>query len=131
MDIREKLLSARRVAGISCCHFYVITTASEEYGRDGLAQRVRRRPGSRTRRGWGSCSASQPVTLESPAYSNVRISQQPRLVRVPLSPPQVRGAWARSDQLERFDRLLWRRMAARVGPLTGQVVQVHPESRSQ
>lgn len=140
MDTREKLISARvgmlaladelqnisracQVAGISRSHFYEIKTAFEKYGRDGLAPQVRRRPRMPNETPVELVQRILQMTLEFPTYSYVRISQQLRLVGVPVSPSQVRGVWARDGLLKRFDRLLWleRRMAASGGPLTEQV----------
>jgi transposase InsO family protein len=140
MDTREKLISARigmlaladelqnisracQVAGISRSHFYEIKTAFEKYGRDGLAPAVRRRPRMPNETPVELVQRILQMTLEFPTYSYVRISQQLRLVGVPVSPAQVRGVWAREGLLRRFDRLLWleRRMAETGGPLTEQV----------
>ena len=140
MDTREKLISARvgmlaladelqnisracQVAGISRSHFYEIKTAFEKYGRDGLAPQVRRRPRMPNETPVELVQRILQMTLEFPTYSYVRISQQLRLVDVPVSPSQVRGVWARDGLLKRFNRLLWleRRMAASGGPLTEQV----------
>jgi transposase InsO family protein len=140
MDTREKLIGARigmlaladelqnisracKVAGISRSHFYEIKTAFEKYGREGLAPAVRRRPRMPNETPPELVQRILQMTMEFPTYSYVRVSQQLRLVGVPVSPAQVRGVWLREGLVKRYDRLLWleRRAAATGGPLTEQV----------
>jgi hypothetical protein len=121
MDTREKRISARvgmraladglqnisQGAGISRSHFYEIKTTFENYGRDGLAPAVRRRPRMPKETPMELVQRILQMTLDFPTYSYVRISQQLRLIGVPASPAQVRAVWQREGLLERFDRLLW------------------------
>jgi transposase InsO family protein len=150
MDTREKLISARvgmlaladelknisracQVAGISRTHFYDIKTAFEKYGRDGLAPRERRRPRMPNETPAELVARILEMTAEYPTYSYVRVSQQLRLIGVPASAAQVRGAWAREGLLKRFDRLLWleRRVAERGGPLTESVLKLLRQHATQ
>lgn len=143
MDTREKLIAARigmlaladelknisracQIAGISRTHFYDIKDAFERYGRDGLAPRERRRPRMPNETPPELVARILEMTAEFPTYSYVRVSQQLRLVGVPASAAQVRGAWQREGLLKRFDRLLWleRRVAERGGPLTESVLKL-------
>jgi hypothetical protein len=114
------------VAGISRSHFYEIKTAFEKYGRDGLAPVIRRRPRMPNETPVELVQRILQMTQEFPTYSYVRVSQQLRLVGVPVSPAQVRGVWLREGLLKRFDRLLWleKQVAATGGPLTEQVMRL-------
>ena len=103
MDTREKLIGARigmlaladelqnisracKVAGISRSHFYEIKMAFEKYGWDGLAPQVRRRPRMPNETPVELVQRILQMTQEFPTYSYVRVSQQLRLVGVPVSP---------------------------------------------
>jgi transposase InsO family protein len=140
MDTREKLISARlsmlaladelknishacKVAGISRSHFYEIKDAFERYGREGLAPHPRRRPTMPNETPPELVARILEMSEQYPMFSYVRISEQLKLVGVPVSAAAVRGVWMREGLLKRYDRLLWveRRAAAAGGPLTERV----------
>lgn len=141
MSTREKLIKARlgmltlaeelqnislacRRAGISRSHFYEIKQAFEQYGREGLAPRERRKPRMPNQTPPELEGQILEMTARYPAASYVRISQQLRLIGVGVTPSAVRYVWQRHGLTLRYQRLLWleRTVAQTGGVLTeGQV----------
>lgn len=143
MSTREKLIQARvsmlaladelqnisracKVAGISRSHFYEVKSAFEQYGREGLAPRARRRPRMPNQTPPELEAQILAMTREYPIYSYVKIADQLKLVGVPASASAVRGVWLRMGLLKKYDRLLWleREAAATGGPLTERVAKL-------
>ena len=150
MSTREKLIKARlgmlalaeelqnisqacQRAGISRSHYYEIKEAFERYGPEGLAPRIRRSPRMPNQTPPELEAKILEMTERYPTYSYVRISQQLRLVGVGVSPPAVRGIWARHGLTLRFQRLLWleQRTAARGGVLTENLVRLLQRHRGR
>jgi len=150
MSTREKLIKARlgmlalaeelqnisqacQRAGISRSHYYEIKEAFERYGPEGLAPRVRRSPRMPNQTPPELEAKILEMTERYPTYSYIRISQQLRLVGVGVSPPAVRGVWARHGLTLRFQRLLWleQRTAARGGVLTENLVRLLQRHRGR
>lgn len=143
MSTREKLIQARvsmlaladelqnisracKVAGISRSHFYEVKSAFEQYGREGLAPRARRRPRMPNQTPPELEAQILAMTREYPIYSYVKIADQLKLIGVPASASAVRGVWVRMGLLKKYDRLLWleREAAASGGPLTERVAKL-------
>jgi hypothetical protein len=137
MSTREKLIKARmgmlalaeelsnvsracRRAGISRSHFYEIKDAYEKYGRDGLAPELKRRPRMPNQTPPELEAQILEMTGRYPTLSYVRLSDQLKLIGLPISPSTVRCVWLRHGLTLRYHRLLWleQKTAAEGGVLT-------------
>jgi hypothetical protein len=137
MSTREKLIKARmgmlalaeelsnvsracRRAGISRSHFYEIKDAYEKYGREGLAPELKRRPRMPNQTPPELEAQILEMTGRYPTLSYVRLSDQLKLIGLPISPSTVRCVWLRHGLTLRYHRLLWleQKTAAEGGVLT-------------
>jgi Homeodomain-like domain len=124
MSTREKLIKARmgmlalaeelsnvsracRRAGISRSHFYEIKDAYEKYGRDGLAPEIKRRPRMPNQTPPELEAQILEMTGRYPTLSYLRLSDQLKLIGLPISPSTVRCVWLRHGLTLRYHRLLW------------------------
>jgi len=125
-DELQNISRACKVAGISRSHFYEVKGAFEQYGREGLAPRARRRPRMPNQTPPELEAQILAMTREYPIYSYVKIADQLKLIGVPASASAVRGVWLRMGLLKKYDRLLWleREAAATGGPLTERVAKL-------
>jgi Integrase core domain/Homeodomain-like domain len=137
MSTREKLIKARmgmlalaeelsnvskacQRAGISRSHFYEIKEAYEKYGREGLAPEVKRQRRMPNQTPPELEAQILAMTERYPTFSYVRLSDQLKLIGLPVSPSTVRCVWVRHGLTLRYHRLLWleQKTAAEGGVLT-------------
>ena len=98
---------ACRRAKIARSSFYEIKKAYEQFGREGLVPRERRRPRMSNVASPEQEAKILEMTRRFPSYSYVRISQQLHLEGEAIGPAMVRGVWDRQGLLKRLARFLW------------------------
>jgi hypothetical protein len=98
---------ACRKAKIARSSFYEIKKAYEQFGREGLAPRGRRKPKMPTEATPEEEAKILEMTRKNPSLSYVRISQELNLTGEAISPAKVRGVWERKNLLKRIARYLW------------------------
>jgi transposase InsO family protein len=98
---------ACRKAKIARSSFYEIKKAYEQFGRDGLVPRERRKPRMPNVATPEQEAKILEMTRKNPERSYVRISQDLHLAGDAISPAIVRGVWERKNLLKRMARYLW------------------------
>jgi len=110
LQLAEKLESiseACKVAGIARSSFYEIKKAYEQFGRDGLVPRPKRRPRMPNELPLEIVEKILTMTRKFPSYSYVRIAGQLQLEGVSVSPGGVRKTWERQGLVRKLSRYLW------------------------
>jgi len=110
LQLAEKLESiseACKVAGIARSSFYEIKKAYEQFGREGLYPRPKRRPRMPNEFPEETVQKILDMTRRFPSYSYVRISGQLHLENVIVSPGGVRNVWQRHGLVRKLSRYLW------------------------
>lgn len=98
---------ACRKAKIARSSFYEIKKAYEQFGRDGLVPRERRKPRMPNVATPEQEAKILEMTRKNPSLSYVRISQELHLAGDAIGPAMVRGVWERKGLLKRIARYLW------------------------
>ena len=96
---------ACKVMGFSRDTFYRYKAAVENGGVEALIDKSRRKPNLKNRVDPSIEEAVLSLTVELPAYGQVRISNELRKKGISLSPAGVRGIWLRNN-LETFKKRL-------------------------
>lgn len=110
LQLAEKLESiseACKVAGIARSSFYEIKKAYEQFGREGLYPKPKRKPRMPNQLPEEIVSKVMDMTRRFPAYSYNRIAQQLQLEGVSVSGGGVRKVWERQGLVRKLSRYLW------------------------
>ena len=110
LQLAEKLDSisqACKVAGIARSSFYEIKKAYEQFGREGLVPKPKRRPRMPNEYPQEIVDKILDMTRKYPAYSYVRIAGQLQIEGVSVSPGGVRKTWERQGLVKKLSRYLW------------------------
>lgn len=110
LQLAEKLESiseACKVAGIARSSFYEIKKAYEQFGREGLSPRPKRRPRMPNEFPPETVAKILDMTRRFPSYSYIRIAGQLALEGVAVSPGGVRKTWERQGLIRKLSRYLW------------------------
>ena len=110
LQLAEKLDSssqACKVAGIARSSFYEIKKAYEQFGREGLVPRPKRRPRMPNEYPQEIVDKILAMTRQFPAYSYVRIAGQLQIEGVSVSASGVRKVWERNGLVKKLSRYLW------------------------
>lgn len=128
LQLAEKLESiseACKVAGIARSSFYEIKKAYEQFGREGLVPKPRRRPRMPNQYPEEIVQKILDMTRRYPAYSYVRIAGQLRMENISVSPGGVRKVWERHGLVRKLSRFLWleREVSEGRGIMTEQAIR--------
>lgn len=110
LQLAEKLDSisqACKVAGIARSSFYEIKKAYEQFGREGLVPKPKRRPRMPNEYPQEIVGKILDMTRQFPAYSYVRIAGQLQIEGVSVSASGVRKVWERNGLVKKLSRYLW------------------------
>jgi transposase len=110
LQLAEKLESiseACKVAGIARSSFYEIKKAYEQFGREGLYPRARRKPRMPNQFPEEIVNRILEMTRKEPSFSYVRIASQLQLQGISVSPGGVRKVWERHGLVRKLSRYLW------------------------
>ena len=95
------------MAGIARSSFYEIKKAYEQFGREGLVPRPKRRPRMPNEYPQEIVDKILAMTRQFPAYSYVRIAGQLQIEGVSVSASGVRKVWERNGLVKKLSRYLW------------------------
>lgn len=107
-----------RTAGIARSSFYEIKKAYEQFGREGLRPKPKRRPRMPNETPPEIVEKVLDMTRRHPSYSYNRIANQLQLEGVGISGTGVRKVWARHDLTKKLDRYLWLEQESKEGRAT-------------
>lgn len=94
-DYLKNVSEACRVMGVSRQHFYELKQAYEEGGLEALKEKSRRVPNPKNRVAPEVEAAVLDLSLEFPAYGQVRLANELRKKGIEVSANGVRGTWIR------------------------------------
>ena len=103
----QNISKACKTAGIARSSFYEIKKAYEQFGREGLAPRERRKPRMPNQIAPELEDKILQMTREYPSYSYNRISSQLQLQGIHVSGGGVRKVWDRHGLAKQMQRYLW------------------------
>ena len=103
----NNIQKACKVAGIARSSYYEIKKAYEQFGREGLRPKPRRRPRMPNETPPEIVEKILEMTRKYPSYSYNRIANQLQLEGTGISGTGVRKVWARHDLTQKLDRYLW------------------------
>lgn len=110
LQLAQELKNVQKVcktAGIARSSFYEIKKAYEQFGREGLRPKPKRRPRMPNETPPEMVEKILRMTRRHPSYSYNRIANQLQLIDVGISGTGVRKVWARHDLTKKLDRYLW------------------------
>lgn len=121
----KNISKACKTAGIARSSFYEIKKAYEQFGREGLKPKQRRKPRMPNEIAADIESKVLDATRENPSYSYNRIAGQLKLLGVAISGGGVRKVWQRHDLCRKLSRYLWleRETSSGRGTMTEQAVK--------
>lgn len=96
-----------KTAGIARSSFYEIKKAYEQFGREGLKPKPKRRPRMPNETPPEIVEKILDMTRQHPSYSYNRIANQLQMIGVGISGTGVRKVWGRHDLARKLDRYLW------------------------
>lgn len=104
-----------KTAGIARSSFYEIKKAYEQFGREGLRPKPKRRPRMPNETPPEIVEKILDMTRRHPSYSYNRIANQLQLEGVGISGTGVRKVWARHELTKKLDRYLWLEQESKEG----------------
>lgn len=104
-----------KTAGIARSSFYEIKKAYEQFGREGLRPKPKRRPRMPNETPPEIVEKILGMTRRHPSYSYNRIANELQLEGVGISGTGVRKVWARHELTKKLDRYLWLEQESREG----------------
>ena len=110
LQLAEKLDSisqACKAAGIARSSFYEIKKAYEQFGRDGLVPKPKRKPQMPNEFTEEIVDKILAMTRRFPSYSYTRVAGQLQLEGISVSPGGVRKVWERRGLVKKLSRYLW------------------------
>ncbi len=121
----KNISKACKTAGIARSSFYEIKKAYEQFGRDGLEPKTRRKPRMPNEIAGEVEAKVLDLTRENPSYSYNRIADQLQLLGISISGTGVRKVWARHDLCRKLSRYLWleREVSSGRGLMTEQALK--------
>lgn len=121
----KNISKACKTAGIARSSFYEIKKAYEQFGRDGLQPRPRRKPRMPNEIAADIETKILDHTRENPSYSYNRIAGQLQLLGIAISGTGVRKVWQRHDLCRKLSRYLWleKEVSSGRGLMTEQAVK--------
>jgi hypothetical protein len=103
----KNIAKACRLAGVSRTQFYTMRKAYENYGKDGLAPRVRRKPVMPNRTPPSLEERILWYTRRNPLMSYVRLAGEMKSEPDSITSSMVRYVWQRHGLSTRSARLEW------------------------
>ncbi len=121
----KNISKACKTAGIARSSFYEIKKAYEQFGRDGLEPKTRRKPRMPNEIAGEVEAKVLDLTRENPSYSYNRIADQLQLLGISISGTGVRKVWARHDLCRKLSRYMWleREVSSGRGLMTEQALK--------